>query len=92
MIIRTLDLKLYHQLIIFAITNQPTIKTQFEDHLLRYDCGFDNPKSYDNPVKWQQNEFYKNQSPSVTVDVRNLKTKTATDGYITQYLDLSTSA
>ena len=34
---------------------------------------------------------YTIDSPSVTADVRNKKIKTATDGYVTQYMDLCTN-
>ena len=38
-----------------------------------------------------KNEVCKSQSPVTTVDVRNKKIQSATDGSVTQYIDLSTS-
>ena len=77
----------------------PYHKTQYEDILLGYDGGFDlntgppnNPKSYDNPIPWQQNEVYESQSPSITAEVQNKKNEFATDGNATQYIDLITSS
>ena len=92
-------LKYYHQLNIFLHQYLPYHKTHFEDVLVRYDGGLDTntdlpikPKGFDNPLSWQQNELCKSESLLITVDVGNKKNNSATDGYVTEYIDLSTTA
>ena len=66
-------------------------KTQCEDDLLRYESGFRtnaglaiNSNSSYNPIWCNRHQVYRRESPWITVDVRNKKIKSTTDGYITK--------